>query len=531
MKACAALLVLGAALAFQSSPAAAEKVLHAVMGTDLKALDSYFESSDITRTFSFMVFDQLFAMDANFEPQPMMAEGFALSDDRLTYTIKLRSGLKFHDGAPVTTADVIASIKRWMEADTAGGAVKKRLASLDAVDDLTFTIKLKEPYGILIESLAKYGAKPLFIMPARLAETPADQPMKEIIGSGPFKFVANEWVPGSKVVFVKNPDYVPRSEPPSGFAGAKDVKLDRVEWLSIPDAQSQVNALMQGEVDLVEMPAPDLLPILKQSEDIDVEVLDKIGYVGLLRLNWLYPPFNDVRARKAMQWIVHQPDILQAITGGDPSLGVVCGAVMLCNTVFQSETGAEPLLSTEPAEARYAKAQALLKEAGYNGEKIILLDSSDQFAVHNAATIVAAEMREAGMNVEVVPMDSGSIQTREGNNAPPAKGGWNVTLRSGGIGNQFPTFSRNASAACDKAWYGWPCDQKIEDIIKAWGVAPTLDDRKKLAEELQARTMEVVSWIPYGQWLTPTAHRKNVTGVLPLRKTIAFWNMDIQEAD
>jgi peptide/nickel transport system substrate-binding protein len=523
-------LAAAAAAAAYGLPAASwaqGKTLRVAVTEELPSIDPIYETSDVTRNFGFMVFDQLFAMDANFQPQPMMIDTYNVSEDRLTYEMKLRSGLKWHDGTPVTSKDAVQSIKRWMTTDQAGKAIAKLLKSIETTDDLTFRIALKEPYGLLIESFGKFGAKPLYIMPARLAATPATEPVKEVVGSGPFKFVAKEWVPGSKVVFEKNPDYVPRSEPPSNFAGAKVVNVDRVEWVSIPDEQSKANALLQNEVHIVETPAADLLPILNQSPDVKVEIFDQIGDAGLLRLNWLHPPFNDVRARRAMHWIVNQADILQAIVGSEKSLGLVCGAVMLCKTPFENQTGAEALLSNEPAAARYEKAKALLKEAGYKGEKLILLEPSDNFALHSAATVLAAAMRKAGMNVDMVGMDSGSIQTRQNNKAAPDKGGWNVTVRSGGIGNQYPAFSRNSATNCGDAWYGWPCDAETQAILDKWPQLASFEEQKKAGDQLQIRAMDVVPWIPFGQWRTPVAYRKEVTGIVPARRTLVFWNLKI----
>src|SRR4051812_8486016 len=232
-------LALGAALALPSLAEA--KTITAVMHSDLRVTDPIVTTAYITRDHGYMVYDTLLATDSNFKIQPQMAD-WAISDDKLTYTFTLRDGLKWHDGTPVTADDCVASLKRWGKVDTLGSKLMEFTAGIEATDARTFTLKLKEPYGLVLESLGKPSSTVPFMMPKRLAETPVTQQIPEQIGSGPFKFVQAEFRPGVKAVYAKNTDYVPRKEPPSWTAGAKVVKVDRVEWVTMPDAQTAVNA-------------------------------------------------------------------------------------------------------------------------------------------------------------------------------------------------------------------------------------------------------------------------------------------------
>src|SRR6185312_15168262 len=180
----------------------------------------------------YMVWDTLFAMDEKLQVQPQMVDRWELSLDRLTYTFTLRDGLKWHDGQSVTSADCIASLKRWGAKDFMGQKLLSFVDRMEALNDKTFRLILKEPYGLVLDSLAKPGSSVPFMMPKRIAETDPGTQIKEIVGSGPFIFKKDEWKPGEKIVYVRNPDYVPRAEPPSGLAGGKIAKVDRVEWLA-----------------------------------------------------------------------------------------------------------------------------------------------------------------------------------------------------------------------------------------------------------------------------------------------------------
>src|ERR1051325_12244388 len=217
------------------------KTITAVMHSDLRVIDPGFTTAYITRDHGYMVYDTLLATDSKFKIQPQMAD-WKVSDDKLTYTFTLRDGLKWHNGRPVTAEDCVASLKRWGKNDNMGQKLMDFTASIEAADAKTIVLKLKEPYGLVLESIAKPSSYVPFMMPKRLAETPAGQQMAEQIGSGPFKFVKAEFQPGVKAVYEKNADYVPRKEPASWTSGGKVVKVDRVEWITMPDSQTAVNA-------------------------------------------------------------------------------------------------------------------------------------------------------------------------------------------------------------------------------------------------------------------------------------------------
>src|ERR1700742_2215363 len=320
------------------SPPAYAKTIIAVMHSDLRIIDPGFTTAYITRDHGYMVFDTLLAMDENFKIQPQMAD-WKVSDDKLTYTFTLRDGLKWHDGAPVTAEDCVASLKRWGKNDSMGQKLMDFTASLEATDARTITLKLKEPYGLVLESIGKPSSYVPFMMPKRLAETPPNQQINEQIGSGPFKFVKAEFQPGVKAVYEKNSDYVPRKEPPSWTAGGKVVKVDRVEWITMPDAQTATNALQSGDIDFMENPPFDLLPVLEGNPDIKMQVLNTFGFQTLGRMNFLLPPFDNVKVRRAALLAMSQKDVLDALVG-NAKYQEQCAAFFICGTPLATDVGA-----------------------------------------------------------------------------------------------------------------------------------------------------------------------------------------------
>src|SRR5512140_284454 len=411
----AALALIAAAAGPWASPAALaqQKVLKFIPQADLRILDPIATTAYITRNHGYMVYDTLFAMDAKFQVKPQMVDKWEISKDNLTYTFTLRDGLKFHDGAPVRSADCIASIDRWSKRDALGQKMAESTESWTAVNDKTFTLKLKKPFPLALEALAKPSSNVPFIMPERIAKTDASTNITEPIGSGPFKFVKEEWVPGNKVVYVKNKDYVPRKEAPSWGAGGKVAKVDRVEWIYIPDSATAAAALNAGEVDWWQQMPPDLIPLLAKNKDVKIENTDPLGSIGILRFNHLQPPFNNVKMRQAVQMVVNRRDYALAIAGDDKN-GKVCPSFFTCGTPMANTAGSEALTGKRD----FDKAKALVKEAGYKGEKIILMTATDQPIVHSQALVTQDILKRLGLNVEMAASDWGTMITRRGSKEP-----------------------------------------------------------------------------------------------------------------
>jgi peptide/nickel transport system substrate-binding protein len=499
--------------------------IRAVMHSDLRVIDPGFTTAYITRDHGYMVYDTLLATDANFKVQPQMAD-WKISDDKLTYTFTLRDGLKWHDGAPVTAEDCVASLKRWGKVDSMGQKLMDFTASLEATDARTITLKLKEPYGLVLESIAKMSSYVPFMMPKRLAETPTDKQIPEQIGSGPFKFVASEFQPGVKAVYEKNNDYVPRKEPASWTAGGKIARVDRVEWITMPDAQTAVNALQSGDIDFLEITPWDLVPLLSANSEIKVEVLNKLGYHAIGRMNFLHPPFDNPKVRRAAFMAINQKDFMDAMVGNDKYFKL-CGALFICGTPLETGVGSDALVKG----GDMAEARKLLKESGYDGTPVVLMAPTDVVTLKTQPIVAAQLLRQAGFTVNVQAMDWQSVVSRRGNQKPVSEGGWNLfftNVIAADLMNPIVNLQVNGKGK-KGGWFGWPDDAKIEALRDAFARSSSLDEQKKIATEIQQEAYDQVIYIPVGQYRVAASWRKSLHGVLEGPATPVFWNVDKSE--
>ncbi len=511
--------------AMTSQAMAKGKTITAVMHSDLRVIDPGFTTAYITRDHGYMVFDTLLATDSNFKIQPQMAD-VKVSDDKLTYTFTLRDGLKWHDGAPVTAEDCVASLKRWGRNDNMGQKLMDFTASIEPIDAKSFALKLKEPYGLVLESIGKPSSYTPFMMPKRLAETPAGQQIKEQIGSGPFKFVQAEFQPGVKAVYEKNPDYVPRKEPPSWTAGGKVVKVDRVEWITMPDAQTAVNALGSGDIDFMENPSFDLLPVVKANKEIKIEILNKLGFQTLGRMNFLHPPFDNVKVRRAALLAMNQKDVLDALIG-NPEYYKICGAFFVCGTPLATEEGAGALIKG----GAMAEAKKALAESGYDGTPVVIMAPGDVVTLKAQPIVAAQLLREAGFKVDLQATDWQTVVTRRASQKPPKEGGWNMFFTNW-VGADVMNPIANASIGgrgTKGGWFGWAESPKIEELKDKFARASSPDDQKKIAADIQKEAFDQVIYVPLGQYLAPSAWRTSLTGVLDGPATPVFWNIDKKE--
>jgi len=505
--------------------AAGKKTITAVMHSDLRIIDPGFTTAYITRDHGYMVYDTLLATDSSFKVQPQMAD-WKVSDDKLTYTFTLREGLKWHDGTPVTPEDCIASLKRWGKNDNMGQKLMDFTASIEPIDAKSFALKLKEPYGLVLESIGKPSSYTPFMMPKRLAETPAGQQIKEQIGSGPFKFVQAEFQPGVKAVYEKNADYVPRKEAPSWTSGGKVVKVDRVEWITMPDAQTAVNALQSGDIDFMENLPFDLLPVLEANKDLKVDVLNKFGFQTLGRMNFLYPPFDNVKVRRAAFLAMKQKDVLDALVG-NAKYQKVCGAIFICDTPLESDVGAESLVKGNGM----AEAKKLLAESGYDGTPVVVMAPGDVVTLKAQPIVAAQLLRDAGFKVDLQATDWQTVVARRASQKPPKEGGWNMFFTNwvaADVSNPVVNASVGGRGK-NGGWFGWAEDAKIEELRDKFARSASPDEQKKIAAEIQKQAYEQVIYIPLGQYQVPTGWRKSLTGILDGPATPVFWNIDKSE--
>jgi len=506
--------------AVSSAPFASAQTFKVVMHSDVKILDPVFSGAYITRNHGYMIYDTLFAVDEKLEVKPQMVDQWETSPDGLTWTFTLRDGLEWHDGQPVTSEDCIASLKRWSARDSMGQKLALYLAEYKVVDAKTFQIVLKEKFGPLLESIGKPSVVVPFMMPKRIAELDPMKQLEDTTGSGPFIFKKDEWKPGEKTVYVKNPKYKPRPEPMSGLAGGKVVTLDRVEWIWIPDGETQLNALLNGEIDMIESVSYDHLPVLEKNKNVRV-IASKTSNQYVFRMNWLQPPFNDKKVRQAATYALSQEEFLQANIG-DKRFYRLCKAMFTCDTPLASTAGMDGLI-----EGNAAKARELLKEAGYDGTVVVIPQPTDLGVIKQLAPVAKSQLEKAGFKVDVQPMDWQSMVTRlTTKKGPPSEGGWNAFGTSWvQVDILDPLMTPNLAATCEKARGGWPCDEGMEKLRDKFVRASTPAEKKAVAEEVQTYAMQIVTHIPLGEWFAVSAVRSNVGTMQTPPPVTVFWGI------
>jgi peptide/nickel transport system substrate-binding protein len=518
----AAVAATGALAAPRLSLAADSKVLKFVPQANLANLDPIWTTQYVVRNGSLLIWDTLFGVDDKLQPKPQMVESYENTPDFKTWTFKLRSGLKFHDGSPVLAKDVVASIKRWQVRDAPMGLpIKKATDSLDAVDDRTFRFRLNKPYPKMLFALGKSSSPVLFIMPERMANTDPFKQITEYIGSGPMRFKKDEWIPGAKAVFEKFDGYVPRAEKANWLSGGKRINFDRIEWNIIPDGATAAAALQSGEVDWLETPITDLYPLLQKSPHVKIDIADPLGNIGDFRINHLFPPFNDPRVRHAVQMCLSQTDYMEAVVGDDSTMWKTLPGFFTPGTPLYTEYGGDILKGKRDFEG----AKKLLKEAGYNGEPIILLVATDVPITKAQGDVSADLLKKMGMNVKYEALDWGTVGQRRASKEPPDKGGWHIfhTWHAGAdCVNPAPYTALDASGAT--AWFGWPKSDEVQAKIAQWYAASDMTGEKKAIDELNKAAMEDVVYIPTGFFLFKQAWRDNLSGIVKAPFPV-FWDV------
>jgi peptide/nickel transport system substrate-binding protein len=501
----------------------AHRVLRVVPSADPAVLDPTRGMNLIARTFAQAVFETLFALDSHLVPRPMMVEREDVSPDGLNYTFTLRRGLTFHDGSPVTAHDVVASLERWMNGGSIGAQFRSLTVSLGTVDDRTVRLVLNKPSGLVEFMLAGPGTPIAGIMREVDAERDSAIPVTEPIGSGPFRYVASERESGHRVVFEKFAGYIPRDEPPDGVAGGRVVKVDRMEWILMPDATTAADALIKQEVDLWEQVSPDLVGLLRD-KGVTVRGIATLPTMAFIRPNFQLPPFNDIRARQALALLFDQTEMMEA-AAGDGVKWQECHSFSVCGGPYGTEIGSDPYRTPN-----IAKARELLAAAGYKGERIVLL-GTPQLPAINAMTLVAEQrLKQAGMNVDTQMTDFAVMSQRmQTANKPIDQGGYNLFAYHA-VGSSYfhPLMNLAIDLSCSRRnWAGFPCDAEGEALRQAFLQAPDDDARKAAFERLQTRLWQYLPYIPLGQFEVVTGWRKGITGVLDAY-TVAYWNIEKQ---
>jgi peptide/nickel transport system substrate-binding protein len=485
------------------------KHLRFVPHADPASLDPVWTTADVTRNVSLAVYDTLYGVDKGGNPHPQMLAGATLSDDGLTWEGKLRDGLKFHDGTPVLARDAVASVARAFKRDALGQAAAARMNEMTAPDDKTIRIRLKTKFGLLPTALAAYTTA---VMPERVAKTDANSQIPEFIGSGPYRFLANERIPGAKIVFEKFADYVPRAAggADSFTAGPKVAHFDRVTWTIMPDPATAMAALQNNEIDWWENPTIDLIPTLKRNRNLVLENKDPAGSIGCLRFNCLLPPFDNVKMRQAVQIAMNQREIMEAVAGAEPSMIRTPAGLFIPGSPLATDEGFDKVAKWGSIDA----AKKALQEAGYKGERIVVLSATTIPSIWNMAQVANDTLKRIGLNVDIVAVEWGTVVQRRASQEPIDKGGWNIFYTYlGGAGNMSPASMSAARGNGRQAWFGWPTMPKMEALRDQWFEAPSLDAQKALVRQMQALAWEEVPYVNLGSYVGVTGYRNTLKGI------------------
>lgn len=485
--------------------------LRLVPHANLHTLDSLQSSALIALTAAMAIWDQLFALDSKLVPQPQMVESYELSDDRQHWRFRLRDGLLFHDGEKVRAADCVASIQRWAQRDLFGRRLAAQLNEMRATGDRDFEIRLKAPYNQLLYG---FGATSCFIMPERVAATPASAAVTDFTGSGPFVFKQDEWVAGASAVFARNPRYLPRQEKPDMWAGGKVAKLQRIEWKIMPDPATAIAALQTGEVDWLERPLADLLPTIRGRRDLQVQALDPFGFWSELRLNVSAPPFDNPALRRALLPATLQTDYMQSIVGNEPSLYRDDVGFFLPDSPAANPEGMEAITAPRSIE----RARQLVKESGYKGETVIQMAATDLASAAAMSPVARQMMQEVGLNVDYQSLDWGSVSSRALAAGAAERGTWHAyCVAWGGLWITNPVSHLHL--------YGTSPNPKMEALRDSWFSAPSAEEQRSVAGQMQALAFQEPPVIPLGQYFIPNAFNRKVTGMVPSPVSL-FWNIE-----
>ena len=511
---------LGAAVA---APAIARaqnsRVLRYVTSGGVVQLDPLATTIYPTLVLALQVFELLYCVDENLAPRPQMAAGHVIEDDGKRWVITLRDGLRFHDGEPVLARDCMTSANRWMKRDSTGLTLAQRLDAIEAPDDRTVVFRLKQPFPQLSFVLGKASSNMMAVMPSRLAAIDAYKPVPELVGSGPFRFVPDEFSAASRVVLARFEEYEPRDDKPSGTSGGRVAKVDRIEWRTIPEPATQAAALMTGEIDWISTPLPDVIPRLRQRRDVVVQVVDHFGMAPWLRPNHATGPTANVGVRRAIMAALDGREILAAAVGDETGTVTAPIGVFTPGSALETEAGMERL-GPKPLH----EIKAMLREAGYQNEKVVLLHQADVFPHHPMIQVIAKRLAEAGLNIDDQVMDAATMVKRRNSREPLDRGGWSLFFNIASCADLVTPMQNVSLRTGAAAFFGWPDDPAMEELRERWLDTSDEMEQKHLAARIQETALSDVLYVPLGRYVAPSAWRSNVSGILSSNQPV-MWNI------
>jgi peptide/nickel transport system substrate-binding protein len=504
-----------AGLALPRAAQAGGSTITAVLESEVVIVDPHVTTAAITRTFGYHVFDTLFSIDSRGSIHPQMVESFRTSTDQRTWDFTLRPGLMFHDGAPVTAADCVASLRRWGPLDSLGRMLMAATDTMTAKDASTFSIALKRPFPLMLDTLGKPNAAVPFMMPERIIPAARGERIKEIVGSGPFVFDATRWRTGDTMVLTRNGRYVPRAEPADFVSGGKKVLIDELVLKTIHDDSTSASALIAGEVDYMQYLPFDWLGQLEGNDGLSIMALSGVDmFQGNFRLNHASGPFADPEVRRVLWQLVDQDEIMQAIGIPDRYRVKTCPSFWMCDTPLQSNAGADV--------ARFSidGARQALARTKYRGEPVIIMQVAGSIS-QTAGDVLADHMKAAGFTVQPEMMDWGTVLARRAK-----RDGWSLfPVYSNGVDMDSPMTHFYVANNCAD-YPGWSCDVGMTKLLEDFANAPDVAARRAIADRIQVAAYQLVPAVMWGQFARPAGYRKRLNNMI-VSAFPMFWQVTV----
>ena len=471
-------------------------------------LDAHWTTASITETLTNHLYEGLYTLDDDNKPTPMLAESMpAISKDELTYTFKLRRGIKFHNGKEMTSDDVVASLLRWSKQSIYGKDLFGYVADFKAVDKYTVEMKLKEKVAIVLINLAvtnNFGA----IYPKEIAEKfPPQEKVTEFIGTGPYKLA--EWKPDRYIRMVRFDDYKPRSEKRTGYGGAKIAYVDQIDWIPVPDVATRVAQMETGELELADDLNADAFDRLKQSANAR-PIVSKMYYWLVAVLNKKEGLMTSQKLRQAWQAALDIEPIMKTVAAGRAEF-----YRMDYNLIHQELAAWHVTMTGLPwNEHNPAKAKKLLQEAGYKGEPIRFMTTQEYKWMYDFALVTKQQLEDAGMTIDLQVVDWATLVKRRNNSKE-------YDAFTTGIGPQYDPTNSNVLSC---SWPGWTCDEEIQSI-KATMIKET-DQKKRFAlwEQMHKAFYEKVPVIRYGDLFGLRAASKRLRDLNEKTERVRLYN-------
>jgi peptide/nickel transport system substrate-binding protein len=479
-------------------------VLRVGMIGEPPTLDAHATTAVITREVGINMFEGLYALDGKYQPVPLLAEGHEVLDGGKRYAIRLRKDVKFHNGKPLTSADVVASLKRWGAMASTGKAIFKTVEAVEAKGPLAVDIRLKEPSGTLLTVLAQVDSAAV-IYPKDVLDAAGEGPLKEFVGTGPYRFVEHK--PDRHIKLARFDGYAARAEPPSGLAGRRTAYVDEILFMPVPDYATRQAGMVTGEYDYIQQVKPDQYDRMKSSAGVETVVVKPYGWVTIV-FNVKQGLMTDQRLRQAAQAALDVEPMMLAGLGHKDFYRLDPG-LFFQELPWHSKIGAAAYNQRDKDKAR-----RLLKEAGYAGQPMRWIVTTEYEHHYKPAVVAKSQLEEVGFKIDLQVSDWATVVQRR--NKPELWDAFSTAF------TLVPEPTASVQVLCE--WPGWWCSPEKDALLQAMGRELDFKKRYALWEKIQTIFYTEAPRLKIGDYFRLDARRKDVLGYEP-GPYMHFWNV------